>query len=172
MGQLEFVALVQPGDVSELAGAIAWMPGNTPGTEWTAWFADLSAEFDVRIETTGPNFGFDHLLDEVARSRDAITFAGEIPHRPSAGAGADHHQMGIRPDTAKGGERTKRELVVLHWRESANMADNRSVLRDAKVSAKPLCAIGRAVIGLVVKSVEQDRSCRISPPIRSGDFLN
>jgi DNA-binding transcriptional LysR family regulator len=70
---------------AELTGATAWMPGNTPGTEWTAWFADLAAEFAVRIETKGPNFGFDHLLDEVARSADVITFAGErvrVPWHP------------------------------------------------------------------------------------------
>ena len=71
--------------MAELAGATAWMPGNTPGTEWTAWFVDLAAEFAVRIETKAPNFGFDHLLDEVARSRDALTFAGEgvrVPWHP------------------------------------------------------------------------------------------
>jgi DNA-binding transcriptional LysR family regulator len=71
--------------MAELAGATAWMPGNTPGTEWTAWFADLAAEFGVRVETRGPNFGFDHLLDEVARSADVITFAGEgvrVPWHP------------------------------------------------------------------------------------------
>jgi DNA-binding transcriptional LysR family regulator len=71
--------------MAELAGATAWMPGNTPGTEWTAWFTDLAAEFAVHIETRGPNFGFDHLLDEVARSRDSLTFAGEgvrVPWHP------------------------------------------------------------------------------------------
>jgi DNA-binding transcriptional LysR family regulator len=72
-------------EMAELAGATAWMPGNTPGTEWTAWFADLAAEFAVRIETRGPDFGFDHLLDEVARSADVVTFAGEgvrVPWHP------------------------------------------------------------------------------------------
>jgi DNA-binding transcriptional LysR family regulator len=71
--------------MTELAGAIAWMPGNTPGTEWTAWFTDLAAEFSVRIETRGPNFGFENLLDEVARSPGAMTFAGEgvrVPWHP------------------------------------------------------------------------------------------
>jgi DNA-binding transcriptional LysR family regulator len=71
--------------MAELAGTTAWMPGNAPGTEWTAWFADLAAEFAVRIETRGPDFGFDHLLDEVARAEDALTFAGErmrVPWHP------------------------------------------------------------------------------------------
>jgi DNA-binding transcriptional LysR family regulator len=71
--------------MAELAGATAWMPGNTPGTEWTAWFGDLAAAFDVHIETRGPNFGFDHLLAEVARSPAALTFAGEgvrVPWHP------------------------------------------------------------------------------------------
>jgi DNA-binding transcriptional LysR family regulator len=71
--------------MAELAGTTAWMPGNTPGTEWTAWFTDLAAEFALRIETRGPNFGFDHLLDEVARSTETVTFAGEgvrVPWHP------------------------------------------------------------------------------------------
>jgi DNA-binding transcriptional LysR family regulator len=71
--------------MAELAGATAWMPGNTPGTEWTAWFDDLAAEFALRIETPSPNFGFDHLLDEVAGTPGALTFAGEgvrVPWHP------------------------------------------------------------------------------------------
>jgi DNA-binding transcriptional LysR family regulator len=71
--------------MAELAGTTAWMPGNTPGTEWTAWFTDLAAEFALRIETRGPNFGFDQLLDDVARSTDTVTFAGEgvrVPWHP------------------------------------------------------------------------------------------
>jgi DNA-binding transcriptional LysR family regulator len=71
--------------MAELAGTTAWMPGNTPGTEWTAWFTDLAAEFALRIETRGPNFGFDQLLDDVARSTDTFTFAGEgvrVPWHP------------------------------------------------------------------------------------------
>ncbi|MHA6625558.1 LysR family transcriptional regulator [Pseudonocardia sichuanensis] len=71
--------------MAELAGATAWMPGNTPGTEWTAWFADLAAEFAVTITDRGPDFGFDHLLDAVARSADVLTFAGEgvrVPWHP------------------------------------------------------------------------------------------
>jgi DNA-binding transcriptional LysR family regulator len=71
--------------MTELAGATARMPGNTPGTEWTAWFTDLAAEFAVRITTRGPDFGFDHLLDEVAHSAEVLTFAGEgvrVPWHP------------------------------------------------------------------------------------------
>ncbi len=71
--------------MAELAGTTAWMPGNTPGTEWTAWFDDLAAEFALRIETPSPNFGFDHLLDEVAGTPGALTFAGEgvrVPWHP------------------------------------------------------------------------------------------
>ncbi|OZM81584.1 LysR family transcriptional regulator [Pseudonocardia sp. MH-G8] len=71
--------------MAELAGATAWMPGNTPGTEWTAWFTDLATEFAVRITNQGPDFGFDHLLDEVSRSAEVLTFAGEgvrVPWHP------------------------------------------------------------------------------------------
>jgi hypothetical protein len=72
-------------DMADLAGAVAWMPGNTPGTEWTAWFDDLAAEFGLRIETHSPNFGIEHLLDEIAGTPGALTFAGEgvrVPWHP------------------------------------------------------------------------------------------
>jgi DNA-binding transcriptional LysR family regulator len=72
-------------DVADLTGAVAWMPGNTPGTEWTAWFDDLALEFGLRIETHSPNFGIEHLLDEVAATPGALTFAGEgvrVPWHP------------------------------------------------------------------------------------------
>jgi DNA-binding transcriptional LysR family regulator len=72
-------------DMADLAGAVAWMPGNTPGTEWTAWFDDLAAEFGLRIETHSPNFGIEHLLDEISGTPGALTFAGEgvrVPWHP------------------------------------------------------------------------------------------
>ena len=72
-------------EMAELSGSVAWMPGNTPGTEWTAWFDDLAAAFGLRVDTHSPNFGLDHLLDEVASTPGALTFAGEgvrVPWHP------------------------------------------------------------------------------------------
>jgi hypothetical protein len=40
-----------------------------------------STGFDERIETRGPDFGLDHVLDQVAHTADSLTF-GCFPHSP------------------------------------------------------------------------------------------
>ncbi len=62
---------------AELDGTTAWMPENVPGSEWAALYADLAAAFGVLIETKGPHFGFDHLVDEIANEDGLLTFVGE-----------------------------------------------------------------------------------------------
>ncbi|MEU2051738.1 LysR family transcriptional regulator [Streptomyces bungoensis] len=62
--------------LARLAGHRIWMPGLTPGTEWTAYYDDLVAEFGLTIEATGPNFGSDALLDTVADTPALATFMG------------------------------------------------------------------------------------------------
>ncbi|XUL91230.1 LysR family transcriptional regulator [Streptomyces galilaeus] len=52
--------------LAELTGHRIWMPGLVPGTEWTAYYDDLVAEFGLTVEATGPNFGSDALLDTIA----------------------------------------------------------------------------------------------------------
>ncbi|MES9512185.1 LysR family transcriptional regulator [Streptomyces sp. NPDC000609] len=63
--------------VAQLAGHRIWMPGLVPGTEWTAYYDDLVAEFGLTIEATGPNFGSDVLLDTIADTPALATFMGE-----------------------------------------------------------------------------------------------
>ncbi|MDI2128000.1 LysR family transcriptional regulator [Yinghuangia seranimata] len=63
--------------VAQLAGHRIWMPGLVPGTEWTAYYDDLVAEFGLTIEATGPNFGSDALLDTVADTPALATFMGD-----------------------------------------------------------------------------------------------
>ena len=41
---------------SELVGHRIWMPGNTPGTEWAAYYDEFAAAFDLTIDTIGPNW--------------------------------------------------------------------------------------------------------------------
>ncbi|MEU0298320.1 LysR family transcriptional regulator [Streptomyces sp. NPDC006175] len=62
--------------VAQLVGHRIWMPGLVPGTEWTAYYDDLVAEFGLTIEATGPNFGSDALLDTVADTPALATFMG------------------------------------------------------------------------------------------------
>ncbi|MGI5377575.1 LysR family transcriptional regulator [Streptomyces sp. CA-251387] len=63
--------------VAQLAGHRIWIPGLVPGTEWAAYYDDLVAEFGLTIESTGPNFGSDALLDTVADTPALATFMGE-----------------------------------------------------------------------------------------------
>ena len=61
----------------ELAGHRIWMPGIVPGTEWAAYYDELAAAFGLTIDTTGPNFGTEPLLDAIADSPALATFVGE-----------------------------------------------------------------------------------------------
>lgn len=68
----------------ELAGLTAWMPGNTGDSEWAEYYRSLSAEFGVEIDTSGPVFGGEHIMDTVAASPDLITFGNtrQFPAHP------------------------------------------------------------------------------------------
>ncbi|MFB7007836.1 MULTISPECIES: LysR family transcriptional regulator [unclassified Streptomyces] len=63
--------------LTRLAGHRIWMPGIVPGTEWAAYYDDLVAEFGLTIEATGPNFGSDALLDNIADTPALATFMSE-----------------------------------------------------------------------------------------------
>jgi DNA-binding transcriptional LysR family regulator len=76
------------GPAHELAGTAAvtlaalaaypiWMPGLVAGTEWTAYYGELAAAFGLTIDPTGPNFGADRLLEELAGAPGLATFVGE-----------------------------------------------------------------------------------------------
>lgn len=70
--------------MSELAGATAWMPGNTPESEWADYYRHLSTAFGVLIDTSGPVFGRDHIMEKVGASPDLITFGNktQFPGHP------------------------------------------------------------------------------------------
>ncbi|AXB47969.1 LysR family transcriptional regulator [Amycolatopsis albispora] len=63
--------------MADLAGTVVSMPGNEPGSEWADYYHHLRHEFGFGVETAGPDFGLDHMLDEIARSADRCTFGGE-----------------------------------------------------------------------------------------------
>ncbi|MER7404146.1 LysR family transcriptional regulator [Streptomyces sp. NPDC000070] len=62
---------------AQLAGLRIWMPGNAPGTEWSAYYDELAEAFGPSIDTIGPNFGIEALLDTVAGSPTLATFLSE-----------------------------------------------------------------------------------------------
>jgi DNA-binding transcriptional LysR family regulator len=70
--------------MAELAGLTAWMPGNATGSEWAEYYRFLSADFGVQIDTSGPVFGADHMMEKIGASPDLIMFAStrQFPVRP------------------------------------------------------------------------------------------
>jgi DNA-binding transcriptional LysR family regulator len=54
-----------------------WMPGMRANTEWSGYYEELSHEFGLQIDTMGPSFGVDALLDELAESNNLSTLVGE-----------------------------------------------------------------------------------------------
>ncbi|MFC7984346.1 LysR family transcriptional regulator [Streptomyces sp. NPDC057336] len=62
---------------ARLAGHRVWMPGNVPGTEWTAYYDALAAAFGLTIDAVGPNFGVEDMLDTIAGSPTVATFLSD-----------------------------------------------------------------------------------------------
>lgn len=62
---------------ADLAGHRIWMPGMQADTEWGAYYDELGRAFGLRIDTMGPSFGVEVLLDELAESAELATFVGE-----------------------------------------------------------------------------------------------
>jgi DNA-binding transcriptional LysR family regulator len=54
-----------------------WMPGMRADTEWGAYYDEFSRTFGIHIDTVGPSFGVDVLLDELAASAELSTLVGE-----------------------------------------------------------------------------------------------
>jgi DNA-binding transcriptional LysR family regulator len=61
---------------SQLRGHRIWVPGIAPRSEWAEFYDQLTAEFGLRVDATGPNFGTEVLLDTLADSADVATLVG------------------------------------------------------------------------------------------------
>ena len=83
---------------ADLAGHRIWMPGLVPGTEWAAYYDALAAAFGLTIESNGPDFGVEPLLDTIAGSRSLATFVGEQT-RLVWPAGHDLRRIAVRNPT-------------------------------------------------------------------------
>jgi DNA-binding transcriptional LysR family regulator len=62
---------------AELAAHRIWMPAIVPGTEWAAFYDALASAFGLPIDTEGPNFGTDALLEVIAASPPLATFVSD-----------------------------------------------------------------------------------------------
>jgi DNA-binding transcriptional LysR family regulator len=60
-----------------LAGHRIWMPGLAGRGEVADYYTELAAAFALTIDTLGPLFGNESLLDELADSADLATLVGE-----------------------------------------------------------------------------------------------
>ncbi|MGY0064187.1 LysR family transcriptional regulator [Streptomyces sp. LZ34] len=83
---------------AQLAGRRIWMPGNAADTEWAAYYDELAATFGITIDSIGPNFGIEPLLDTIADSTTLATFVSE--QTPLAWpAGHDLRRIPLRDPT-------------------------------------------------------------------------
>ncbi|NRQ34725.1 LysR family transcriptional regulator [Nonomuraea sp. NN258] len=64
-----------------LAGATVWMPGNAPDSEWAEYYRLLGDAFDLDIDDTGPDFGWEYFMEEIATGH-RIGFVGEACRMP------------------------------------------------------------------------------------------
>lgn len=62
---------------AELVAYKIWMPNIVPGTEWAAFYNGFATAFGLTIDTLGPNFGTDALLEVIAGSPTLATLMGE-----------------------------------------------------------------------------------------------
>ncbi|WP_103502512.1 MULTISPECIES: LysR family transcriptional regulator [Streptomyces] len=62
---------------AQLAGRRIWMPGNLPGTEWSAYYDEFAATYGIVVDSVGPDFGIEPLLDTIAGSTTLATFVSE-----------------------------------------------------------------------------------------------
>ena len=83
---------------ADLVGHRIWMPGLVPGTEWAAYYDALAAAFGLSIESTGPDFGVEPLLDTIAGSGSLATLVGEQT-RLVWPAGHDLRRIAVRNPT-------------------------------------------------------------------------
>jgi DNA-binding transcriptional LysR family regulator len=63
--------------MAELSGLTAWMPGNARDSEWAEFYRFLSDDFGVAIDTSGPVFGREHMVERIAASPDLIMFGSQ-----------------------------------------------------------------------------------------------
>ncbi|QKW33008.1 LysR family transcriptional regulator [Actinomadura sp. NAK00032] len=60
----------------QLRGHRIWVPGIAPRSEWSEFYDQLAAAFDLRIDAAGPHFGDEVLQDTLADSADVATLVG------------------------------------------------------------------------------------------------
>ncbi|WP_198653580.1 LysR family transcriptional regulator [Actinocorallia populi] len=68
-------------ETAQLSGSTVWMPGNAAGSEWAEYHCLLGEAFDIRIDTSGPNFGYEHFVAGVGTG-GLVSLVGERSRLP------------------------------------------------------------------------------------------
>ncbi|MFI7705313.1 LysR family transcriptional regulator [Nonomuraea sp. NPDC049480] len=68
--------------LTELAGSTIWMPRNIEGSEWAEFYSFLAVDFDLRIDTSGPYFGYEDYVESVATGLRPPSVAGDGTRLP------------------------------------------------------------------------------------------
>jgi DNA-binding transcriptional LysR family regulator len=74
--------------LADLARYPAWVPGIVAGSEWEAFYQELSATFGLTVDPTPYSSGTDSVFDSVAASDSLVTFVGEKSRVALPGAAA------------------------------------------------------------------------------------
>lgn len=61
---------------ADLCAHRVWMPGLRSDTDWGAYYREFSSTFGIGVDTIGPDFGDDVLLEELAGSAELATLIG------------------------------------------------------------------------------------------------
>ncbi|SMC51066.1 LysR family transcriptional regulator [Kibdelosporangium aridum] len=68
--------------MAELSEWTIWMPGNVPGSEWADFYEHVAAEFGLRIDTRGPDFGWEDFVHRFTGPTDLLSLVGESCRLP------------------------------------------------------------------------------------------
>ncbi|MFI1828508.1 LysR family transcriptional regulator [Streptomyces sp. NPDC020412] len=88
VGERHPLAGARPLALADLAPYVVWMPGLPESREWGAFYRELARDFALAVDTSGPDFGVDALLDGVDGSGGDDGFGGFGGSGGSDGAGA------------------------------------------------------------------------------------
>jgi DNA-binding transcriptional LysR family regulator len=118
--------------MAELSGLTAWMPGNSGDSEWAEYYRFLSAEFGVRIDSSGPVFSGEHMMERIAASTDLFMFAGrrQFPALPDIVQLAVVDPTPVYPWSLMWHEANRHPslpLLIAHVKAGYRPADGRSV---------------------------------------------
>jgi DNA-binding transcriptional LysR family regulator len=62
--------------LADLRGTGLWFPTASAPADWTSLLAELTDQFELKLDPAGPSVGFDHFLDRPAHDLNTVTLFG------------------------------------------------------------------------------------------------